>query len=66
LEDDLSNYFEFIFDEYGLNIVPKNVTLIEIDEKNEEMKTLNFITPNRKHEKIIFHLGNTEIKKIEE
>lgn len=60
-EDNINNYFEIIFDEHGLNIIPKNITLIELDDVRDDMKTIIFTTPKRKHEKVIFHIGDTKI-----
>lgn len=60
-EDDINKYFEIIFDENGLNLVPKGLTKITIDDETDEYKTMEFSIINSKHEKIVLHLGNTPI-----
>lgn len=64
--DDLNNYFEIIFDENGINIIPKDLNLIEIESDREDIKRikLNFIE-GRKHSVINLHIGDTEIKDME-
>lgn len=64
--DDLNNYFEIIFDENGINIIPKELNLIEIESDREDIKRikLNF-AEGRKHSVINLHIGDTEIKDME-
>lgn len=64
--DDLNNYFEIIYDSNGINIIPKELNLIEIESDREDIKRikLNF-TEDRKHSVINLHIGDTKIKDIE-
>lgn len=64
--DDLNNYFEIIFDDSGINIIPKELNLIEIESDREDIKRikLNFVE-GRKHSIINLHIGDTEIKDME-
>lgn len=60
--DDIENYFEIIYDENGVNIIPKDIVEVVIDDQNEEMKTIEMMVNDQKHGKITFHIGNTDIK----
>lgn len=64
--DDLNNYFEIIFDETGINIVPKELTLIELESDREDIKRikLNFVD-GRKHKTVNLHIGDTNINDME-
>ena len=66
-EDDLENYFEFIFDDNGLQIIPKEILDIEIDSNVEELKTITFkMNGDTKHKTITFHIGDIPINFKEE
>lgn len=61
-EDDINNYFEVIFDEGGLNLIPKGLIEINIGDGSDEYKTMELImSEGGKHKKITLHLGNTPI-----
>jgi hypothetical protein len=60
-EDDLNNYFEIIYDENGINIIPKKLEEITIFDENEELKSIEFEVTGEKHRKITFHIGDTNI-----
>lgn len=64
--DDLNNYFEIIFDESGINIIPKELDLIELESDREDIKRikLNFME-GRKHKIVNLHIGDTGIKDME-
>ena len=40
--DKIENYFEFIFDENGLHIIPKNIDLINIEVDKDGLKEIVF------------------------
>ena len=60
-EDDLNNYFEIIYDKYGINIIPKKLTEITIFDDNDELKSIELNIEGEKHKKITFHIGNTKM-----
>lgn len=64
--DNLNNYFEIIFDETGINIIPKELTLIELESDGEDIKRikLNFVD-GRKHKTVNLHIGDTNINDME-
>jgi hypothetical protein len=60
-EDDLNNYFEIIYDENGINMIPKKLTDITIFDENEELKSIELGIEGERHKKITFHIGDTKI-----
>lgn len=60
-EDNLNNYFEIIYDENGIQIIPKKLTEITIFDENEELKSIDFEIDGEKHKKVTFHIGDTNI-----
>jgi hypothetical protein len=60
-EDDLNNYFEIIFDEEGLHMVPKNIELIKIEEDVNGTKKIVITYPENKHKILTMYVGETTI-----
>ena len=66
LVDDLDKYFEIIFDESGINIIPKNLEFIDIELDREDIKRVKFnFLGGRKHNVVNFHIGDTVINDME-
>jgi len=59
--DNLENYFEFIFNEDGLHIVPKNIDLIQIDMDRDDLKKIVLTYPDTKHKTVTMYVGDTVI-----
>ena len=61
--DDINNYFEFIFDDGGLNLIPKNIVSIDIESDREDINRikLKFNDDTLKHQVCNIHLGDTTI-----
>jgi hypothetical protein len=59
--DDLENYFEFIFDEDGLHIVPKNIDLVQVDADRDDLKKIVMSYPDNKHKTVTVYIGDTKI-----
>jgi hypothetical protein len=59
--DNIEEYFEFIFDEEGLHIVPKNIDLIQIDADREDLKKIVLSYPDNKHKTVTMYVGDTRI-----
>ena len=51
-EDDLNNYFEIIYDENGIHMIPKKLGEITIFDENEELKSIELNIEGERHEKI--------------
>jgi hypothetical protein len=65
--DNLNNYFEIIYEENGINIIPKDLKNIEIESDREDIRRIKInLFDGRKHNIINFHIGDTEIKDMEE
>ena len=48
--DNLNNYFEIIYDESGINFIPKDLNDIEIESDREDIKRVKFnFLDGRKH-----------------
>jgi len=61
-EDNLNNYFEIIYGEDGIHMIPKNMEVINVLDESEEVRTIEFdIGGGEKHKKVTFHVGDTEI-----
>jgi len=60
--DSLSNYFEIIYDESGINIIPKDLNNIEIESDREDIVRIKLnLSEGRKHTVINLHIGDTII-----
>jgi hypothetical protein len=60
--DNLNNYFEIIYDENGINIIPKDLDSIDIESDREDIKRIKFnLFEGRKHKVINLHIGDTVI-----
>lgn len=60
--DDINHYFEIIFDENGINIIPKELSSINVESDREDINRIKFnFLGNRKHSVINFHVGDTII-----
>ncbi len=65
--DNINDYLEIIYDEHGINIIPKELKNIDIESDREDIKRIKFtFFDGRKHNVINFHVGETEISDIEE
>jgi hypothetical protein len=60
-EDDINNYFEIIYDENGIHMIPKKLEEITIDDENEELKSIQLSISGEKHKSVTFHIGDTKI-----
>ena len=60
-EDDLNNYFEIIYDEEGIHMIPKKLNEITIFGESDELKTVEMSIEGERHKKITFHIGDTNI-----
>jgi hypothetical protein len=60
-EDDINNYFEVIYDENGIHMIPKKLKEITIFDDNDELKSVELVIEGEKHEKVTFHIGDTNI-----
>ena len=60
--DDISNYFEVIYDKNGVHLIPKMLEEITIFDENEELKSIEFkMAGGNKHDTITFHIGDTSV-----
>lgn len=59
--DDLENYFEFIFNEEGLHIVPKDINLVKVDSDGD-LKKIVLDFNDTKHKEVVIYLGETVIE----
>ena len=61
--DNISNYFEIIWDENGLNLIPKDISSIEIESDREDFNRIKInYDEGRKHKTVNIHIGSTQIK----
>lgn len=60
-EDDLNNYFEIIYDEDGIHMIPKKLKEITVFDENDELKSIELDIEGERHQKITFHIGDTNI-----
>ncbi len=60
-EDDINNYFEIIYDENGIHMIPKKLEEITIFDENDELKSVEFKVTGERHETVTFHIGDTNI-----
>ncbi len=60
--DDVNNYFEVIWDEDGLNLIPKDFSSVDIESDREDFNRIKFnYDEGRKHRTINIHIGDKEI-----
>jgi hypothetical protein len=60
--DDINHYFEVIWDEDGLNLVPKDLLSVNIKSDREDFNRIEFnCSEGRKHNTINIHIGDTPI-----
>lgn len=60
--DDINHYFEVIWDEDGLNLVPKDLLSVNIKSDREDFNRIEFnCYEGRKHNTINIHVGDTPI-----
>ena len=60
--DDINKYFEIIYDESGVNFIPKELKSIDIESDREDIKRIKLnLFEGRKHITINLHVGDTEI-----
>jgi hypothetical protein len=60
--DDINEYFEIIYDETGINIIPKELESIDIESDREDIKRVKLnLFGGRKHITINLHVGDTVI-----
>ena len=59
--DDINNYFEVIYDKDGVHMIPKMLEEITILDENVELKSIEFNIVGNKHNKVTFHIGDTNI-----
>jgi hypothetical protein len=60
--DDINNYFEVIWDEDGLNLIPKDFDSIDIESDNNDFNRIKLnYGDGRKHKTINIHVGNAVI-----
>lgn len=63
LIDDINKYFEIIWDNDGLNLIPKNFSSIDIESDREDFNRIkfNYDGEDRKHKTINIHIGDAPI-----
>ena len=67
LIDDINNYFEVIWDENGLNLIPKNFSSIDIESDREDFNRIKFnYDESRKHKIVNIHIGDKNINDNQE
>ncbi len=60
--DNINQYFEIIYDEDGINIIPKELESIDIESDREDIKRIKLnLSEGRKHVTINLHIGDTTI-----
>lgn len=60
--DDINKYFEVIYDETGINVIPKDLNSIDIESDREDIKRIKLnLSEGRKHVTINLHIGDTPI-----
>ena len=60
--DDISNYFEVIWDEDGLNLIPKDFFSVDIESDRDDFNRIKFnFDEGRKHKAINIHVGDSPI-----
>jgi len=65
-KDDLNNYFEIIMDESGINLIPKDVNIIDIESDRDDMNRIKItLHDGRKHNVVNIHVGNSKINDVD-
>tara|TARA_R110000868_G_scaffold196183_3_gene442069 strand:+ start:1057 stop:1509 length:453 start_codon:yes stop_codon:yes gene_type:complete len=60
--DDVNNYFEVIWDEDGLNLIPKDFSSVDIESDREDFNRIKLnYDEGRKHRTINIHIGDKQI-----
>ena len=62
LVDDFNNYFEIIYAQDGLNLIPKGLSNIKITSTDENFKKITFnYGDNQKYNELTIHVGDVEV-----
>ena len=60
--DDINNYFEVIWDDEGLNLIPKEFLSVDIESDREDFNRIKFnFFEGRKHNVVNIHVGESPI-----
>lgn len=60
--DDINNYFEIIWDDNGLNLIPKDIFSVDIESDREDFNRIKFnYDDGRKHNTVNIHIGDIKI-----
>jgi hypothetical protein len=60
--DDINHYFEVIWDEDGLNLIPKDFSSINIESDRDDFNRIKFtFEEGRKHKTVNIHVGGVSI-----
>ena len=64
--DDINHYFEIIWDEDGLNLIPKDFSSIDIESDREDFNRIKFnFDDGRKHKMVNIHVGDSVINDMD-
>lgn len=64
--DDINLYFEIIWDEEGLNLIPKDFFSIDIESDREDFNRIKFnFGDGRKHKTVNIHVGDSVINDMD-
>ena len=64
--DDINHYFEIIWDEDGLNLIPKDFSSIDIESDREDFNRIKFnFDDGRKHKTVNIHVGDSVINDMD-
>lgn len=63
--DDINNYFEIIYDENGVNLIPKKIDLISILEDDDKQKQIVLNFPDNKHKKLNIYVGDVVVEDLQ-
>jgi hypothetical protein len=64
--DDINNYFEIIWDDEGLNLIPKDFSSIDIESDREDFNRIKFnFDDGRKHKTVNIHVGDSVINDMD-
>ena len=60
--DDINNYFEIIYDDYGVHLIPKMLEEVVISDEQDELKNISFqLNGETKHKSVTIHIGDTDV-----
>lgn len=63
--DDINNYFEVIWDENGLNLIPKDFNLIDIESDRDDFNRIKIsYDGGRTHKLVNIHIGDVKINDL--